>query len=99
MAFSKTFPKTVPGSNYPSWEEVFLTEDEEKRVEETCRQANFQLMQECLQEAKVLAIKNGINDDHNVACLAASLFDKRASHVIFWKESAAKEKFEEGNKK
>lgn len=99
MVFSKTFPKTVPGSNYPSWEEVFLTEEEERLVEEKCRQNNFLLMNECLQEAKVLAIKNGVNDDHNVMGLAVALFDKRASHVVFWKESAAKEKFEKVNQK
>jgi len=28
MAFSKSFPKTIKGSNYPRWEEVFLTDDE-----------------------------------------------------------------------
>ena len=30
MTFSKSFPKIVKGSNYPRWEEVFLTESEEK---------------------------------------------------------------------
>jgi len=94
MGFSKTFPKAVPGSNHPSWEEVCLSDEEEKAVESFCKQANFQLMDECIKEAKILAIKNGVNDDHNVALLAASLFDKRASHVVFWKELAAKEKFD-----
>ena len=45
----------------------------------------------------MLAIKNGINEDHNVTRLAVVLFEKRSSHVVFWKESKAKEKFE--NKK
>ncbi|MBT3814067.1 hypothetical protein HOE37_00910 [Candidatus Woesearchaeota archaeon] len=98
MAFSKTFPKTVPGTNYPIWEEVFLTEEEERQVEETCRKSNFQIMDVSLQEAKILAIKHGMNEDHNLVQIARSLFEKKASHVIFWKESKAKEKFDQKNK-
>ncbi len=95
MAFSKTFPRTVPGTNYPLWEEVFLSTEEEKGCEERCREENFQLMNECLSEAKTVAIKHGINTDDNVARIAIALFEKRASHVVFWKESCAKEKFDE----
>ena len=98
MAFSKTFPKTVPGTNYPIWEEVFLTEEEERQVEETCRKSNFQIMDVSLQEAKILAIKHGMNEDNNLVQIARSLFEKKASHVIFWKESKAKEKFDQKNK-
>lgn len=98
MAFSKTFPKTVPGSNYPQWEEVFLTEEEEKLVEEDCRKKNLIILDECLQEAKMLAIKNRMNEEAHVVKLAIALFEKRASHLIFWKEMRAKEKFETKNK-
>ncbi len=93
MVFSKRFPKEVPGSLQPVWEEVTLSAAEEEQVEEECRQANFQLMDECLQDAKMLAIKNGINTDENRARLATALFEKKASHVVFWKEAKAKEKF------
>ena len=99
MAFSKTFPKNVPGSNYPLWEEVFLTEAEETRIEEECRKANFLILDECLEDARVLAIKNGVNTDENRVQLAIALFEKRASHPVFWKESRAKDKFDEKNKK
>ncbi len=95
MTFSKTFPKTIPGTNYPQWEEVFLKSEEEKQAEEQCRKENFRLMDECLQDAKTLVIKNGINTDENRAQVAIALFEKRASHVVFWKESKAKEKFDE----
>jgi hypothetical protein len=95
MAFSKTFPKAIPGTNYPQWEEVFLTKEEEKQTEEQCRRENIQLMDECLQDAKTLVIKSGINTDENRAQVAIALFEKRASHVIFWKESKAKEKFDQ----
>jgi hypothetical protein len=95
MTFSKSFARNMPGSNYPIWEEIFLTSEEEKSVEEQCRKENMLLMDECLREAKGLVIKNGINSDENIIGVAVSLFEKRASHVIFWKESKAKDKFEE----
>ena len=94
MPFSKTFPRTIPGSNYPVWEEVFLTPEEEKQVEEQCRKENFQLLDACLQEAKALAIKHGINTEENVTRLAIALFEKKASHVVYGKENKAKEKFD-----
>lgn len=94
MVFSKTFPKTVPGSNYPVWEEVALTSEEEKDVEEKCRKENNLLLDHCIQDAKNLAIKNSINQEDVVAALAVALFEKRASHEVFWKENKAKEKSE-----
>ena len=97
MPFSKTFPKTIAGSNYPLWEEVFLTEEEERQAEQRCRQENSQLMDECLQEAKMIAIRHAINEDQIRTQLAIALFEKRASHVVFWKESMAKEKFDRKN--
>jgi len=98
MPFSKTFPKTIPGSNYPLWEEVFLTEEEEKQVEVECKQENFRVLDDSLRQAKALAIKHAINTEENVTKLAVALFEKQASHVVFWKESKAKEKLEGKNK-
>ena len=98
MAFSKSFPKTLPGTNYPIWEEIFLTAAEEREAEEQCKRDNFLLMDECLSEAQSLAIKKRINEDIIVSNIAVALFEKRASHVIFLKENKAKEKFEEKNK-
>lgn len=97
MPFSKTFPKAIPGSNYPLWEEVFLTEQEEREAEEECKKYNFRILDECIQEAKAIAIKNGMNEDQNIINLARALFDKRASHEVFWKEKKAKEKFDGKN--
>ena len=99
MVFSKTFPRTIPGSNYPIWEEVKLTEEEEKQSEEQCKKENFRLFDECLREAKALAIKHGINEDEIVANVAIALFEKKASHVVFWKENKAKEKFDANENK
>ena len=98
MVFSKTFPKTIPGTNYPIWEEVYLTEEEEREVEEQCKRENFLLMDESLSEAKSLAIKKGINEDEITSNIAIALFEKKASHVVFMKENKAKEKFDKQNK-
>ena len=95
MPFSKTFPKTVPGSNYPVWEEIFLTEEEEKQAEEECRKQNFRVLDQCLEAAKALAIKHSSNTEENRVRIAIALFEKRASHEVFWKENKAKEKFDE----
>jgi len=92
MAFSKNFPRTVPGSNYPAWEEISLTLAEEQEIAESCRKENVSLLDESLQDAKMLAIKNRMNEDDIIARLAVALFEKRASHEVFWKESKAKEK-------
>ncbi len=94
MAFSKKFPKTVPGSSYPVWEEITLTQEEEHEIEHQCRQQNFILLDSCLREAKSLAIKNAINTEENVTRIAIALFEKQASHVVFHKEEKAKEKFD-----
>lgn len=95
MAFSKTFPRNVPGSNFPVWEEVFLTQQEERDVEDVCKRENVLLLHEALLDAKAVAIRHGINTEENLVQLASALFEKRASHVVFWKESKAKEKFDE----
>ncbi len=92
--FSKTFPKQIPGSNYPVWQEIKLTDEEEKAIEHECKQANFRMLDSCLTEAKALAIKHGINTGENQVKMAIALFEKRASHEVFWKENKAKEKFD-----
>ena len=95
MAFTKSFPRTLPGSSFPIWEEVELTAEEEREVEERCRRENFHLLDGCLQEAKALAIQHRMNQEDIVARLAVALFEKQASHSIFWKEHRAKEKFDQ----
>ncbi|MBT4538983.1 hypothetical protein HOI26_00740 [Candidatus Woesearchaeota archaeon] len=95
MAFSKTFPKTTPGSNYPTWEEITLTNEEESLAAEKCKQENFKVLDHALREARALAIKHSLNESENVVRLAVALFEKRASHEIFFKENKAKEKFDE----
>lgn len=94
MSFSKTFPKKSLNSTSPIWEEVYLTEEEEKKAEEKCYQENFSLLSQSLDEAKLIAIKHSLNTDENRIRLAIALFEKKASHAVFWKEKLAKEKFD-----
>src|SRR3989338_7431177 len=94
MVFSKAFPRHLPGSSSPVWEEITLSEEEEQEAEEKSQRDNFCLLDASLQEAKALAIKHGINSGANVTRMAIALFEKKASHQVFWKEKKAKEKFE-----
>ncbi|HLC81027.1 MAG TPA: hypothetical protein VJH68_00035 [Candidatus Nanoarchaeia archaeon] len=94
MAFSKTFPKKDINSPYPVWEEIYLTEPEELEAEQLSHKENFRLLDQALNEAKIMAIKHGLNSDENRIKLAIALFEKKASHAVFWKESKAKEKFD-----
>lgn len=93
MTFSKAFPKRSDKSVYPEWVDVELTEGEEAQVEAAQRVFNNNLMQECLVDAKEL-LKEQKGYESSVVTLAQSLFEKRASHVAYWKEEKAKEKFD-----
>lgn len=95
MPFSKSFPKTTDKSVYPKWEEVFLSEEEEKEQERLCREENIKLMKECIGDAKNIVQEKGLKDfQSDLISLAISLFEKRASHSVYWKESKCKEKFD-----
>jgi hypothetical protein len=95
MPFSKSFPRNVKGSAYPIWEEIFLDEEEERDQEKGCRRENLRIMIECIEDAKLVFTKKSVeHDHHDIIKLAIALFDKRASHVIYWKENKAKEKFD-----
>lgn len=99
MSFSKAFPKYVKGSNYPRWEEVYLTEEEESMQEQKARIENIKLFKECLDDAmKIVDSVKLKRYQSDLISVAISLFEKRASHSIYWKESKAKEKFDESNK-
>jgi len=96
MPFSKSFPKQSKTSTYPQWEEVTLTDTEEKAEEEKARVENIRLMKECVEDAKSVMKDKGLKDyQTDLIHMAISLFEKRASHSIYWKESKAKEKFDE----
>ena len=95
MPFSKSFPKHSKTSVYPQWEEVSLNDAEEKGEEQKARADNIRLMKECIEDAKTTMKEKGLKDyQTDIIHMAIALFEKRASHSIYWKESKAKEKFD-----
>ncbi|MBW3003199.1 hypothetical protein KY337_01450 [Candidatus Woesearchaeota archaeon] len=95
MTFSKQFPKTVEGSNYPKWVEIYLDEHEEGEIESKARDENISLMKECVEDAKEIMKGKGLNDyQSDMVKIAISLFEKRASHSVHFKENKCKEKFD-----
>lgn len=99
MVFSKSFPRTVDGSAYPKWEEIFLSEDEERDMEQRARHDNIHIMKECIDDAKALIEERGFKGfKEDILKAAIPLFEKRASHTVYWKESRCKEKFDSVNR-
>jgi hypothetical protein len=96
MVFRKSFPKS--NDRYPVWEEVVLSDEEENAVEEVARQANIKLMEECVADAKKLVMNEELSKE-DIVRLAISLFEKRSSHSVYWKERKCREKFDSLNPK
>jgi hypothetical protein len=96
MAFSKSFPKRSDKSIYPVWEDVYLSFDEEKQAEESCRLENIKLFQECVSDARKIIEGQSLKDyQSDIISIAVALFEKRASHAVYWKENLSKEKFDQ----
>ncbi len=95
MVFSKSFPHTTDKSVYPKWEEIFLTDVEEKEQEVKARKENISKMLECIDDAKtIIEAKNLKPYQTDMINIALGLFDKRGSHEVYYKENKAKEKFD-----
>lgn len=96
MVFSKTFPRTLKGSSYPIWEEIYLSDEEEREIEEQAKKENSELMKGCIDEAKKIIAEKGFKDyQSDVIRIASYLYDKISSHQVYHKEKKAKEKFDE----
>jgi len=93
MVFSKSFPRTLKGSSYPIWEEIFLTEEEERYEEQKCREDNLNIIKECIDDAKNIIREKGL-ETKDACSIAITLFEKRASHSVYYKEARAKNKFD-----
>ncbi len=94
MAFSKSFPREISGSTVPKWEEIFLTTQEEREKEQVARQENMYLMRQCIADAKNVVKSERLMDiQSHILSLAMTLFKKRASHVVYYKEEACRQKF------
>lgn len=100
MGFSKTFPRTTDKSVYPKWIEIGLGEEEEKEQERKAREKNIEVMKECIVDAKrIIGEKDLHRYQSDLVSMAVALFEKRASHEIYFKENKAKEKFDREFKK
>jgi hypothetical protein len=99
MAFSKTYPKASEKSIYPKWVEIYLSEEEEKEAETFNRNKNLQLMRECIDDARVIVQEKRLHESQQPLIeIAIALFEKRASHDVFYKENKTKQKFDEQNR-
>lgn len=95
MTFVKRFPKTSDKSAYPIWIEISLTAEEEEQAEQKCRKENAKLMSHCLEDARQIIHKHKLLESQiNIIETAKALFEKRASHEIYYKEELAREKFD-----
>ncbi|MFP4656303.1 MAG: hypothetical protein ACLFNK_01870 [Candidatus Woesearchaeota archaeon] len=94
MAFSKSFPKNVEGKNYPEWIDVYLSEREEKFLEEQVRQQNIVLMKQSMNDARAIAESSNLKDGNVISRMAVALFEKIASHSVHAKERRCKDKFD-----
>jgi len=95
MVFSKSFPRTTEKSVYPTWEEITLSEAEEKEQEAIARRENIQKMHESIKDAKTIMESEGLKPfQTDMINMAISLFEKRGSHEIYYKENKAKDKFD-----
>ncbi len=94
MAFYKSFPKRTEKTVYPRWEEVTLSAEEEKAIEEKAAKENVELMKQSIDEAmKIFEEKSLKKYQTDMIRLAIALFEKKASHSVYHKERKAKEKF------
>ena len=56
-------------------------------------------MNECIVDAQKIFMEKDLKDfQSDLINVAIALFDKRASHHVYWKENKAKEKFKKENK-
>ncbi|MBN1386554.1 hypothetical protein JW968_06310 [Candidatus Woesearchaeota archaeon] len=97
MVFVKSFPKTTEGSSYPKWVEITLSDEEEREIERKATQVHYAMMKQCLDDAEKIMKERGMEKEQEDAIpIAGLLFDKRASHTVFYKEEKCREKFDKG---
>jgi queuine/archaeosine tRNA-ribosyltransferase len=94
MVFTKSFPITSDKS-YTRWEEVALSEEEEAEQEKLAREENISKMKESIDDARqIMKEKNLKEYQTDMIHIAITLFEKRGSHEIYYKENRAKELFD-----
>jgi len=89
------------------WVDTSLTNSEEVKIEEDAQLEHEQIMENCLKDARRIYYytKMGvrstleselskIDDPALYMSIAIALFEKRANHTFFYREQAARNKFE-----
>lgn len=96
MVYVKSFPRALERQGqYPQWEEVSLTGEEEREQELLARIENINAMKECIWDVRELMKEKQLKPfQSDIVSMAVALFDKRASHNVFWKEKRCREKFD-----
>ncbi|MBS3172563.1 hypothetical protein J4438_03210 [Candidatus Woesearchaeota archaeon] len=96
MTFSKSFPKTDKKTTYPIWEEISLSNEEEKKVENLAEKETISQMKKCISQARQIMKETNLKDyQSDLINISIALFEKQASHSVYWKEQACKDKFDE----
>lgn len=94
MAYTKSFP-TEGLNGQPKWQEMVLTDQEERQEEQKARASNMMLLRQCIADSKNLVEQEGLRAyQTDVVRVALNLFQKRASHEVFWKERRCRAKFD-----
>ncbi|MFH1669208.1 MAG: hypothetical protein ABIA62_04740 [Candidatus Woesearchaeota archaeon] len=94
MVFSKNFPRELKDGS-TRWEEIFLSVQEEREREQVARQENLYLVRQCIADARnVLKDEKMMDMQSHVLSLAMTLFKKRASHAVHYKDELCKKKFQ-----
>ena len=93
MVFVKQFPRNR--GTFTEWKEISLSYEEEITAEEEAKKENIRILKESIIDAKQIMANAGMKDEQpDLIALAITLFEKRASHEIYWKENAARELFD-----
>ena len=75
------------------WKEIQLNDEEEIEVENLSKAYNIELFRECLEIASGIVKDENLREEDKVK-IALALFEKQASHVVYWKEKFCKKKME-----
>jgi len=76
------------------WKEITLNDEEEREVELLARAYNVELLRQFLEIAEEITRDEGLKEDDRVR-IALTLFEKEASHAVYWKERACRMKLQE----
>lgn len=85
------FYKAIQQNKYSK--EVKLNDEEEREVELLARAYNVELMRQFLEIAEEIIRDEGLKEEDRVQ-IALVLFEKEASHAVYWKERACRMKLE-----